>query len=254
MSEGERMSLQGRTAVVTGASRGIGRAVALELARRGVRVVVNYHQSAAAADEVVAEIQAAGGEAQAVQADVSDFAQAEALIKQAVASFGSLDILVNNAGTTRDMLIMMMPEDDWDIVLRTNLKSAFNCSKAAVKVMMRKRYGRIINMTSVSGLMGNAGQTNYSASKAGLVGLTKALAREVAARNITVNAVAPGFVPTALTNGLPEELREASLKVIPLGRWGTAEEVAHAVAFLASDEAAYITGQVLAVDGGMAMQ
>jgi 3-oxoacyl-[acyl-carrier protein] reductase len=152
------------------------------------------------------------------------------------------------------MLIMMMPEEDWDEVVRTNLKSAFNCSKAAVKVMMRKRYGRIINMTSVAGLAGNAGQTNYSASKAGLVGLTKALAREVAARNITVNAVAPGFVPTDLTKGLPEELRQASLKAIPLGRWGTVEEVGYAVAFLASDEAAYITGQVLAVDGGMVMQ
>ncbi len=248
------MSFEGKTAVVTGASRGIGRAVALELARRGARVVVNYNRSPDAAAEVVAAVEAAGGLGRAIQADVSEYAQAEALIKDAVAAFGSLEILVNNAGTTRDMLIMMMPEDDWDAVLRTNLKSAFNCSKVAVKVMMRKRYGRIINMTSVSGLVGNAGQTNYSASKAGLVGLTKALAREVAARNITVNAVAPGFVPTDLTNGLPQELREGSLKAIPLGRWGTVEDVAHAVAFLASDEAAYITGQVLSVDGGMAMQ
>ena len=248
------MSFDGKTAVVTGASRGIGRAVAIELARRGARVVVNYNHSADAAGEVVAEVEKAGGQAKAIQADVSEYAPAEALVKAAAAAFGSLEILVNNAGTTRDMLIMMMPEDDWDTVLRTNLKSAFNCSKAAVKVMMRKRYGRIINMTSVSGLTGNAGQTNYSASKAGLVGLTKALAREVAARNITVNAVAPGFVPTDLTNGLPEELREGSLKMIPLGRWGTVEDVAHAVVFLASDEAAYITGQVLSVDGGMAMR
>jgi len=247
------MSFEGKTAVVTGASRGLGRAVAVELARRGANVVVNYNQSADAAAQVVAEVEAAGGQGKAVQADVSDYAQAEALIKGTVADFGSLEILVNNAGTTRDMLIMMMPEDDWDTVLRTNLKSAYNCCKAAVKAMMRKRYGRIINMTSVSGLMGNAGQTNYSASKAGLVGLTKALAREVAARNITVNAVAPGFVPTALTTGLPEELKEASLRAIPLGRWGTVEDVAYAVAFLASDEAAYITGHVLSVDGGMAM-
>jgi 3-oxoacyl-[acyl-carrier protein] reductase len=247
------MTFDGRVAVVTGAGRGLGRAVALELARRGARVVINYNRSGAAAAEVVAAIEGAGGQARAVQADVTDFKQAEGLIKGAVEAFGGLDILVNNAGTTRDMVIMMMPEDDWDEVLRTNLKSAFNCSKAAVKVMMRKRYGRIVNMTSVSGLAGNAGQTNYSASKAGLVGFTKALAREVAARNITVNAVAPGFVPTDLTNNLPEDLRQASLRAIPLGRWGTAEEVAYAVAFLASDEAAYITGHVLSVDGGMVM-
>ena len=247
------MSLAGKSAVVTGASRGIGQAIAVELGRRGAKVVVNYAKDADGANATVQKIQAASGEAKAIQADVADFKAAEGLIKAAVEAHGGLDILVNNAGTTRDMVIMLMPEADWDVVIQTNLKSAYNCSKAAVKTMMRKRYGRIINITSVSGIAGNAGQTNYSASKAGLIGLTKALAREVAARNITVNAVAPGFVPTALTNDLPAALKDASLKAIPLGRWGTAEEVAYAVAFLASDEAAYITGQVLSVDGGMVM-
>jgi 3-oxoacyl-[acyl-carrier protein] reductase len=247
------MSLAGKSAVVTGASRGIGQAIAVELGRRGAKVVVNYAKDADGANATVQKIQAAGGEAKAMQADVADFKAAEGLIKAAVEAHGGLDILVNNAGTTRDMVIMLMPEADWDVVIQTNLKSAYNCSKAAVKTMMRKRYGRIINITSVSGIAGNAGQTNYSASKAGLIGLTKALAREVAARNITVNAVAPGFVPTALTNDLPAALKEASLKAIPLGRWGTAEDVAYAVAFLVSDEAAYITGQVLSVDGGMVM-
>jgi 3-oxoacyl-[acyl-carrier protein] reductase len=247
------MSFAGKTALVTGASRGIGRAIAVELAQRGARVVVNYARDVQGAQATVDAIAAAGGQGCALQADVADTKAAEGLIKATLEAYGSLDVLVNNAGTTRDMVIMMMPEADWDMVIQTNLKSAFNCSKAAVKTMLRKRAGRIINITSVAGIAGNAGQTNYSASKAGLIGFTKALAREVAARNITVNAVAPGFVPTALTESLPAELKAASLKTIPLGRWGTAEDVAHAVAFLASDEAGYITGQVLSVDGGMVM-
>jgi 3-oxoacyl-[acyl-carrier protein] reductase len=247
------MDLQGKAALVTGASRGIGKAIALELAKRGAKVAVNYAKNADAANEVVAAIKASGGEAVALQTDVADTRAAAALVKSAHEAFGRLDILVNNAGTTRDMVIMMMPEEDWDAVMNTNLKSAFNCSKAAVKIMMRQRGGRIINISSVSGVMGNAGQTNYSASKAGLIGFTKALAREVAPRNITVNAIAPGFIPTELTAAMPEALKTATLNAIPLGRWGTAQEVADAVAFLASDEAAYITGQTLNVDGGMAM-
>ena len=247
------MSLDGKTAVVTGASRGLGRAIALKLAADGARVVVNFARDAEGAQATLEALQAAGAEGCLHQADVSDFKAAEALIKSTADSFGGVDILVNNAGTTRDMVIMMMPEADWDVVIQTNLKSAFNCSKAAVRSMMRKRAGRIINITSVAGIAGHAGQTNYSASKAGLIGFTRALAREVAPRNITVNAVAPGFVPTALTNGLPADLKDASLKAIPLGRWGTPEDVAYAVAFLASNEAGYITGQVLSVDGGMVM-
>ncbi len=245
--------LDERVALVTGASRGIGRAIALELARRGAKVAVNYNRSGDAAAEVVDAITADGGEAIAMQADVSDFDAAGNLVKETVSHFSQIDILVNNAGTTRDMIIMLMPEEDWDTVILTNLKSAFNCSKAAVRPMMRKRYGRIINITSVAGIAGNAGQTNYSASKAGLIGFTKSLAREVAARNITVNAVAPGFVPTDLTESVPEDIKTSSLEAIPLGRWGTPEEVAYAVAFLAGDEAGYITGQVISVDGGMVM-
>jgi 3-oxoacyl-[acyl-carrier protein] reductase len=253
MLESSSLSLEGRVAVVTGASRGIGQAIAIELARRGAAVVVNYNRSTGEADAVVNHIRAAGGRAEAIQADVSDSQQAQQLIKAAVETFGGIDILVNNAGITHDTLILMMSEEDWDRVIDTNLKSTFNCSKAAVRHMIRKKYGRIINITSVSGQAGQAGQTNYSASKAGQIGFTKALAREVASRQITVNAVAPGFVTTALTEVLSPEIKEATLKATPLGRWGSPEDIAHAVAFLASDQAAYITGQVLAVDGGLAM-
>ena len=247
------LSLENKVALVTGGSRGIGRATALELAARGAAVVVNYNKSPESAEEVVKKIQEAGGKAAASQADVSDFKQAEALVKFAVDTFGDLSILVNNAGITRDQLIMMMPEADWDAVINTNLKSTFNCSKAAVKHMMRKRVGRIINIASVAGQMGNPGQTNYSASKGGQIAFTKALAREVAARNITVNAIAPGFVDTEILDAMTPEILQAALKMVPLARKGKPEEIAYAAVFLASDEAAYITGQVLGVDGGMAM-
>ncbi len=247
------LSLNERVAIVTGGSRGIGRAVALELAVRGASVVVNYNSSPGQAEEVVNQIEAGGGKAAAFQTDVSDFEVAGKLIKFAVETFGDLHILVNNAGITRDMVIMMMSEADWDAVIDTNLKSAFNCSKAAVRHMMRRRYGRIINMASVAGQMGNPGQTNYSASKGGLIAFTKSLAREVAARNITVNAVAPGFVATEILDAMPEGTLEEALKLVPLARTGKPEEIGYAVAFLASDQAEYITGQVLGVDGGMAM-
>jgi len=245
--------LSDKIAIVTGASRGIGRGIALELAKRGATVVVNYNANADAANEVVGQIKASGRNGMAFKADVTQEEQANELIKSAVDAYGKLDILVNNAGTTRDNVIMMMKPEDFDMVLSTNLRSTWLCSKAAVRSMMRKRYGRIINITSVSGIMGQAGQTNYSASKAGIIGFTKALAREVGPRNITVNAVAPGFVLTDLTKDLPEDLLKQINAIIPLGRWPAIEEIGYAVAFLASDEAACITGQVLNVDGGMAM-
>jgi 3-oxoacyl-[acyl-carrier protein] reductase len=247
------LSLENKVALITGGSRGIGRAIAMEFAARGAAVVVNFNNSPEDAEEVVKKIQEAGGKAAAYQADVADLKQAEALVKFTIKTIGDLSILVNNAGITRDQLIMMMPEADWDTVINTNLKSTFNCSKFAVKHMMRKRVGRIINMTSVAGQMGIAGQTNYSASKGGQIAFTKALAREVAARNITVNAIAPGFVDTEILADMTPETLETTLKMVPLARKGRPEEIAYAAAFLASDEAAYITGHVLGVDGGMAM-
>jgi 3-oxoacyl-[acyl-carrier protein] reductase len=246
--------LEGKVAIVTGASRGIGRAIAVVLAGEGAKVVVNYHSSAAAAEEVVQQIQKAGGQAVAFKANIGDFEEAQSLVKMALDTYGQVDILVNNAGTTRDTLLMMMKEEDWDTVINTNLKSMFNCCKAVLRPMIRKKNGgRIINISSIVGLAGQGGQTNYAASKAGIIGFTKSLAKEVGSRNITVNAIAPGFFPTALTEVLPDDMVQKALELIPLGRLGENEEVAHLVAFLASDKAAYITGEVVRIDGGMAM-
>lgn len=247
------MSLEGKSAIVTGGTRGIGRAIAELLAQRGANVMIaarSNEQAHTAADEIAS---ATGQRVIPIVVDVSSFESAKLMVDAAIKEFERVDILINNAGVTRDTLIMRMEEADWDFVMDINLKGTFNCSKAVVRQMVKQRFGRIINISSVAGLMGNAGQTNYSASKAGIIGFSKALAREVASRQITVNVIAPGFVPTALTNDLSDELKNESLKFIPLARWGTPAEVAFAAAFLASDEAGYITGQVLSVDGGMSM-
>ena len=246
-------TLEGKVALVTGSSRGIGRAIAFELARRGADVVINYRHSAAAAEEAVAAIRAMGRRAEAVRADVSQAEEAAALIDAARRHFGGLHIVVNNAGITRDDLLMRMREEAWEEVLRVDLTAVFHVCKAAIRPLMRQRWGRIINIGSVSGLMGQAGQTNYAAAKAGLIGFSKSLAREVGSRGITVNVVAPGFIPTDMTREVAEEMQQAIKALIPLQRFGRAEEVAHAVAFLASEEAAYITGAVLTVDGGLSM-
>ena len=247
------MSLTGKIALVTGGSRGIGRAICLELARQGANVAVNYAGNAQAAEETAAACRELGVQAVTIRADVADAAACEAMVKEVISSFGSLHILVNNAGITRDNLALSISEADFDAVLDTNLKGAFCCCKAVYRPMMRQRSGRIINMSSIVGLRGNPGQANYCASKAGLIGLTKSLAKELAARKVTVNAVAPGFIDTDMTAVLSEQAKEAMLSTIPMAKLGQPEDVAHAVAFFASDEAAYITGQVLCVDGGMAV-
>lgn len=244
--------LSGRIALVTGSGQGIGRQVALELAKHGAKVVTN-DVTGCCADDTLEMVRSVGGDGLAITADVGDAAQVENMVKAAIDAFGKIDILVNNAGTTRDNLIVRMPEDEFDLLLRVNLKSAWLCSKAVTRSMMRNRYGRIINMSSVSGIAGQMGQTNYSATKAGLIGMTKALAREVASRGITVNAVAPGFIKTALTEKMPQDILDQLLAQIPVGRWGTVEDIAHTVAFLASEHAGYITGHVLSVDGGLVM-
>ena len=247
------MNLSGKIALVTGASRGIGRQIALTLAGYGATVIVNYNGSEAKAKEVLKEIEEAGGTAEAIQCSVADFAASQDMIQGIVKKYGRLDILVNNAGITRDNLIMKMSEEDFDAVLDTNLKGAFNCIKHVSRQMLKQRSGRIINISSVSGVMGNAGQANYCASKARVIGLTKSVARELGSRGITCNAVAPGFIKTEMTEVLPEDVKTAMGEQIPLKRFGETSDVAEAVAFLASDHASYITGQVLSVDGGMAM-
>ena len=241
--------LNGKVAVVTGASRGIGRQIAISMAKEGAVVIVNYNGSAAKAEEVVKEITEAGGQAEAVQCNVSDYSAAEAFLKDIISRYKRIDILVNNAGITRDNLLMKMSEEEFDAVIDTNLKGAFNCIKHVSRQMLKQKSGRIINISSVSGVMGNAGQANYCASKAGVIGLTKSVAREIGSRGITVNAIAPGFIDTEMTAVLPDDVKKAMGEQIPLKRFGTTEDVAQAAVFLASDRAAYITGQVLCVDG-----
>ena len=247
------MTLAGKVALVTGASRGIGRAIALTLAQNGADVAINFAGNVAAAQEVADAITAMGRKALLVQGSVADADGVQAIVKKVVAELGRLDILVNNAGITRDGLLMRMKTEDWDAVLETNLKGVYNCSKAVMRTMMKQKGGRIVNMASVVGETGNAGQCNYSAAKAGVIGFTKSLAKEVASRGITVNAVAPGFIATDMTKVLTDDQKAEMAKTIPLGRAGQPQDVANAVLFLVSDEAAYITGQVLNVDGGMVM-
>lgn len=245
--------LEGKVALVTGAAKGIGRAIALALAAEKATVVVNYNGSKERAEQVVEEIKALGADGVAYQCNVADTAAAADMIKEVIKTYGKLDILVNNAGITRDNLIMKMSEEDFDAVIDANLKGCFNTIKAVSRQMLKQRAGRIINITSVSGILGNAGQANYAASKAGIIGLTKTMARELASRGITVNAVAPGFVDTDMTQVLPENVREAATAQIPLGRFGKPEDIANMVAYLASGKASYITGQIISVDGGMAI-
>lgn len=245
--------LEGKIALVTGAAKGIGRAIALELAKEGATVIVNYNGSKERAEETLKEIQALGADGRVYPCNVADTQAALAMVKEVIAEYGRLDILVNNAGITRDNLIMKMSEEDFDLVIGANLKGCFNTIKAASRQMLKQRAGRIINIASVSGILGNAGQANYAASKAGIIGLTKTMARELASRGITVNAVAPGFVDTDMTQVLPEGVKEAATAQIPLGRFGKPEDIAHMVAYLASEKAAYITGQIISVDGGMAI-
>ena len=245
--------LNGKVAVVTGASRGIGREIALTLGKQGAFVIVNYNGSKEKAEEVVKEMKEAGGDGVAIKCNVSDFSECEQFISEIISEYKRVDILVNNAGITRDGLLMKMSEEDFDAVLDTNLKGAFNCTKFVSRQMLKQRSGRIINISSVSGVLGNAGQANYSASKAGLIGLTKSVARELASRGITVNAVAPGFIHTEMTEVLSDAVKEASIAQIPLKKFGETKDIANAVLFLASENASYITGQVIHVDGGMAM-
>ena len=247
------MLLDGKCALVTGASRGIGRAVALKLASEGAKVALNFAGNEAAANEVRQEIETMGGQAILVKADVADEAAVQDMVQKTADAFGRIDILVNNAGITRDGLLARMKEEDWDAVLSTNLKGVFLTTKAVAKLMMKQRAGRIVNMASVVGVSGNAGQANYSAAKAGVIGFTKTIARELASRGVTANAVAPGFIATDMTSVLSDKAKEAALTGIPLGRMGTPEDVAAAVLFLVSDQSSYITGQVLHVDGGMVM-
>ena len=247
------MDLSNKVAIVTGGAVGIGKFISLELARSGVKVVLNYNRSADAAQALVHEIKSFGGEAYAVQADISKYSDAEKLVSEAIRIYGTLNIVVNNAGITDDALILRMTEEQFDRVISTNLKGVWNMCKLSAKTLLKSGYGRIINISSVSGVLGNAGQTNYSASKAGVIGMTKALAREFASRNVTVNAIAPGFIETEMTQKMSKEMMEYWINQIPLKRAGQPQEVAHAVCFLASEQANYITGHTLEVDGGLVM-